>query len=73
MPEGTATIKGWDFNEGVDMTGIMDSMLRTGCQASALGQACNEVNRMVSQVSTQMLVVPTHASLMTLCSTIMRT
>ncbi len=48
MPEGTATIRGWDFNDGVDLTGIMNSMLRTGCQASALGQACNEVNRMVS-------------------------
>ena len=71
MPEGTATIRGWDFNEGVDMTGIMDSMLRTGCQASALGQACNEVNRMVSQVSPQMLVVTAHTSLMTLCSTTM--
>lgn len=48
MPEGTATIRGWDFNDGVDLTGIMNSMLRTGCQASALGQACNEVNRMLS-------------------------
>ncbi|DBA73652.1 TPA: deoxyhypusine synthase [Trebouxia sp. C0005] len=48
MPEGTSTIRGWDFNDGVDLTGIMNSMLRTGCQASALGQACNEVNRMLS-------------------------
>ncbi len=48
IPEGTPTIRGWDFNDGVSLNGIMDSMLRTGCQASALGQACNEVNRMVS-------------------------
>ena len=47
LPQGTATIRGYDFNQGVSLTGIMDSMLTTGCQASALGQACNEVNRMV--------------------------
>lgn len=48
IPEGTVRIRGWDFNNGVDLTGIMNSMLHTGCQASALGQACNEVNRMIS-------------------------
>lgn len=55
MPEGTSTIRGWDFNDGVDLTGIMNSMLRTGCQASALGQACNEVNRMVSPLLQELL------------------
>lgn len=48
VPEGTATIKGWDFNDGRDMDGVMGAMLRTGFQASALGKAIVEVNRMVS-------------------------
>ena len=51
LPQGTPTIRGYDFNNGLDLSGIMDSMITTGCQASALGQACNEVNRMVSTYS----------------------
>lgn len=47
VPEGTATIKGWDFCDGRDMDGVMAAMLRTGFQASALGKAIDEVNRMV--------------------------
>ncbi len=38
IPE-TAPIRGYDFNQGVDTTGF---------QASALGQAVEEINRMVS-------------------------
>jgi hypothetical protein len=47
LPAGTPVIKGWDFNDGASLDGIMTSMLTTGCQASALGQAVIEVNRMV--------------------------
>ena len=47
LPAGTPVIKGWDFNDGASLDGIMASMLTTGCQASALGQAVIEVNRMV--------------------------
>ena len=47
VPEGTPTILGWDFNDGRDMDGVMGAMLRTGFQASALGKAIEEVNRMV--------------------------
>lgn len=43
----TAIIKGYDFNEGRDLDGIMAAMLTSGFQASALGQAVEEVNRMV--------------------------
>jgi len=43
----TATIRGWDFNDGCSLDGIMGAMLRTGCQATALGQAVDEINRMV--------------------------
>lgn len=33
--------------QGRDLDGLLESMLRTGLQATALGQAINEVNRMV--------------------------
>ena len=48
MPEGTPTVQGINFDNGCDLDSIMRSMLRTGCQASALGQAIAEVQRMVT-------------------------
>lgn len=43
----TPPIKGWDFNKGVDLDGIMEAMYTTGFQATSLGQAVNEINRMI--------------------------
>jgi deoxyhypusine synthase len=40
-------IKGHDFNSGRDIDLIMSSMLTTGFQATSLGQAVEEINRMV--------------------------
>jgi deoxyhypusine synthase len=40
-------IKGYDFSAGRDLDGLMAAMLTSGFQATALGQAVNEVNRMV--------------------------
>ena len=48
----TATIRGWDFNDGCSLDGIMAAMLRTGCQATSLGQAVDEINRMVRTLRT---------------------
>ncbi|GAX73928.1 hypothetical protein CEUSTIGMA_g1378.t1 [Chlamydomonas eustigma] len=47
MPE-TPVIKGHDFNKGNDLDSIMQSMLTTGFQATAVGQAVNEINRMIN-------------------------
>lgn len=44
----TATIQGYDFNKGRDLDGLMDSFFRSGFQATSLGQAVNEVNRMIN-------------------------
>lgn len=41
-------IKGWDFNKGRDLDGILDSLYTTGFQATTFGQAVQEINRMVS-------------------------
>lgn len=45
----TPIITGHDFNKGCDLDSIMSSMITSGFQATALGQAINEVNRMVSR------------------------
>lgn len=47
LPEGTPQIRGHDFNICNDLDSLMASMLSTGLQASALGQAVAEVNRML--------------------------
>jgi len=48
MPDGTPQIRGYDFNEGVNLDKMMDSMLTTGFQASNLGKAIKEINRMLA-------------------------
>jgi deoxyhypusine synthase len=45
-PDG-AVIVGHDFNKGRDLDAVMGAMLTSGFQATALGQAVEEVNRMV--------------------------
>ena len=48
VPDGAQEIRGWDFDQGTSLDGIMGAMLTSGIQATALGRAVNEVNRMVS-------------------------
>jgi hypothetical protein len=43
----TPIITGYDFNKGRDLDGLMEAMLTSGFQATALGEAVAEVNRMV--------------------------
>lgn len=45
----TPIIKGHDFSKGGDLDSIMSAMITSGFQATALGQAIEEVNRMVSR------------------------
>jgi hypothetical protein len=40
------TVEGYDFNGGRDLDGLMAAMMRSGFQATALGQAVEEVDRM---------------------------
>jgi hypothetical protein len=51
-PDG-AIVRGHDFGRedgrGRDLDAIMDRMLTTGFQATALGQAVQELNRMVRE------------------------
>ena len=48
VPKGTPQIRGYDFCDGRSLDGLMDAMLYSGFQASALGKAIEEVKRMVS-------------------------
>jgi deoxyhypusine synthase len=43
----TPIVKGYDFDTGRDLDGLMAAMIHSGFQATALGQAIEEVNRMV--------------------------
>uniref|UniRef100_A0AC35TUS5 Deoxyhypusine synthase n=1 Tax=Rhabditophanes sp. KR3021 TaxID=114890 RepID=A0AC35TUS5_9BILA len=40
-------IKGYDFNNGVDYSAILDSYMTVGFQASHLGKAINQINEMI--------------------------
>ena len=47
MPEGSIEVKGYDFNEGVDYKRMFDTYSKCGFQATSLGNAVTEINRMV--------------------------
>lgn len=48
LPEGSLTVRGYDFDCGLDYRALLQSYLTTGFQATSFGQAVIEVNRMVS-------------------------
>lgn len=47
LPEDMPKIKGYDFNQGVNLQAVLRSYLTTGFQASSLGLAIQEINHMV--------------------------
>ena len=47
MPEGSISIQGYDFNQGVDHRALLLSYARCGFQAANFGCAVKEINRMV--------------------------
>ncbi|KAK0393665.1 hypothetical protein QR680_000343 [Steinernema hermaphroditum] len=47
LPEGTPKIQGYDFNQEFDFGKLMDSYLTTGCQATSLARAIEEINKMI--------------------------
>lgn len=49
LPENMTKIRGYDFNQGRDLQGVMKSYLTTGFQASRLGLAIQEINHMVKK------------------------
>lgn len=51
LPEDLPKIRGYDFNQGVDLQAVLKSYLTTGFQASRLGLAIQEINHMVINIS----------------------
>lgn len=51
LPEDMPKIKGYDFNQGADLRGVMKSYLTTGFQATRLGLAIQEINKMVKKMA----------------------
>ena len=49
LPEDMPKIRGYDFNQGVDHRALLQSYITTGFQASSMGQAIQEINKMVGR------------------------
>ncbi|XP_061414150.1 deoxyhypusine synthase isoform X1 [Lethenteron reissneri] len=49
LPTHTPRVRGYDFSGGVDHHALLGSLLTTGFQATAFGQAVLEVNRMIAK------------------------
>ncbi|XP_074513034.1 deoxyhypusine synthase-like [Sebastes fasciatus] len=49
LPEGMTKIRGYDFNQGADLQGVMKSSISTGFQASSVGQAIDTINLMIEK------------------------
>ncbi|KAM9779627.1 deoxyhypusine synthase-like [Neosynchiropus ocellatus] len=49
VPENLLTIKGYDFNKGVDLHEVLKSYLTTGFQSSSLGLAIQQINQMIEK------------------------
>ncbi len=47
LPEDMPKIRGYDFNQGVDLQAVLRSYLNTGFQASSFSLAIQEINQMV--------------------------
>ncbi|XP_055373296.1 probable deoxyhypusine synthase [Condylostylus longicornis] len=47
IPEGTPVIKGYEWNNGINYSALLESFLNTGFQATNFGLAVNEINKML--------------------------
>lgn len=55
LAEDTPQVQGYDFNQGVDYSKLFESYVNTGFQATNLGLAMKEINRMVRLVNVHSL------------------
>ncbi|KAG5832590.1 hypothetical protein ANANG_G00292730 [Anguilla anguilla] len=49
LPEDMPKIKGYDFDQGVDLKALLQSYATTGFQASSFAQAVQEINKMIEK------------------------
>jgi hypothetical protein len=58
LPQGDSNpVAGYDFNHGLHLDALLRSLSSTGFQAAHLGQAIDEVNRMVGHTSLPLLLL----------------
>lgn len=50
MPEGSQTVKGYDFNDGLDYSALLATYKKSGFQATNFGKAVDEINNMVGNI-----------------------
>lgn len=50
LPENTPTVKGYDFNSGINYEKLLTSYVTSGFQATNLGKAIEEVKKMVNKL-----------------------
>lgn len=48
LPSETPTVKGYDFNNGIDYDQLLASYIHSGFQATNFGKAVDEINKMVN-------------------------
>ncbi|KAI8829291.1 deoxyhypusine synthase-like protein [Chytriomyces cf. hyalinus JEL632] len=48
MPASAVSVKGYDFNNGINHGAVIRSMITTGFQATSVGEAICEINRMIN-------------------------
>uniref|UniRef100_A0A8C7YWM0 deoxyhypusine synthase n=1 Tax=Oryzias sinensis TaxID=183150 RepID=A0A8C7YWM0_9TELE len=49
LPDDMPKIRGYDFNQGVDLQAVLKSYLTTGFQASSLSLAIQQINKMIEK------------------------
>lgn len=47
LPENTPTVKGYDFNKGINYDELLKTYVASGFQATNFGKAVEEINKMV--------------------------
>lgn len=48
IPENTPTVKGYEWNDGINYSDLLKSFTISGFQSTNLGLGIEEINRMVS-------------------------
>uniref|UniRef100_A0A3Q3INN3 deoxyhypusine synthase n=1 Tax=Monopterus albus TaxID=43700 RepID=A0A3Q3INN3_MONAL len=49
LPEDTPKVRGYDFNQGVDLPAVLKSYFNTGFQATSFAMAIQEINHMIEK------------------------
>lgn len=57
LPEYSTEVRGYDWSQGVNYEGLLNSYATSGFQATSYGQGVQEINRMVGGAAVQQMDV----------------